>query len=96
MNKNETMLGIATYQFNDWNKLLKISDDRDYLEATWEEWNNNLHEYEELLRIKHTPFKEILINLDELVDYCNNQGLLINGESRSEFVARKLKELNLR
>lgn len=92
MARNETILGIATYQYNDWKEFLKISDDRDELESTWNEWNNNIHEYEELLRIKKKRFKEILINLGELKEFCNDRGLKINGESRSLFVTKKMQE----
>lgn len=96
MNKDETVLGIATYQINDWQELLKISDDRANLEETWDEWNDNIHKYEEHLRKNNKTFKEILINLEELKIFCKNNELLINGESRSHFVSEKLLELNLR
>lgn len=82
---NELVLGIATYQFNDWKELLSISEDSENLETTWDEWNNNIHKYEERLRKDHMPFKEILIELNELKDYCRKKGLQKNGESRSQF-----------
>lgn len=78
MTNNDPILGIALYQFNDWKELLKISDDRNNLETTWDEWNDNLHSYEELLRKQKIPFKEILVNLEDLKVFCTNRSLIIN------------------
>ncbi len=37
-------------RFEDWNKLLEISDDRNSLKSTRDEWNDSLHKFEDKLR----------------------------------------------
>lgn len=84
------VIGLATYRYNDWKRLLNISEDKEVLEDSWDEWNDNLHRYEEELRNKNIKFKEVLIDLDELIDFCEDEQININSESRSYFVADKL------
>ena len=92
--KNENnIVGIAIYRQEDWDRLLKISDDRDYLEDTWLEWNESVQRFEDTLRQKGIEYKEIIIDLDELIEYCKKRGFRINGESRSQFTAEKLRKL---
>jgi len=89
------LIGIAVYKIEDWKRLLEISEDTHNLEKTWSEWNENIHKLEDKLTNEGIKFKEILIDLNELQNYCNRQKLRINSESRAQFVLEKIKKSKL-
>jgi len=78
----------------DWERLRDISDDKEQLEDTWFEWNDGIHKLEDLFRQKGVVYEEILIDLDELIQYCRREELKIDAESRSRFTVKKLWELH--
>ena len=87
------IIGIAIYRPEDWERLLEISYDRDQLEDTWFEWNDSVHKFENDLQQRGIKYEKILIDLNELIEYCKRQGLRIDGRSRSRFTAVKLSRL---
>lgn len=94
MSKTDKVIGIATYNINDWKRLLELSDDREFLESTWEEWNDNFHIYSDELIKQNIQFKEILIDLDDLEKFCKLNKLKVDGNSRSQFTTYILMQLS--
>jgi len=92
--KEKNIVGIAIYSMEDWERLRKISDDKGQLEDTWLEWIYSFRRFEDDLRQRGIEYEDILIDLDELIEYCRIQGLRINSESRSRFTANKLRRLH--
>ena len=90
----KNIVGIAKYRTEDWERLQEISDDKDQLEDTWFEWKDSIHRFEDDLRQRGIDYEEIMIDLDELIEYCRRQGLKIDSESRSRFTADKLRRLH--
>lgn len=88
--KKKDVLAIATYKMQDWQRLREISDDKTELEDTWQEWHDSMLKSEDILRRKGIKYKEELIDLNELMEYCEKNRLKVNSESRSRFVAHKL------
>jgi hypothetical protein len=85
------VIGIAIYRPEDWRQFREISEDRNDLEATWLEWNDGINRFEDTLRKKHITCYKILVELDELLEYCRQEGVPVNGKSRAAFTAEKLK-----
>ncbi len=86
-------IGIGIYKKEDFQEILKLSEDRADMEESWEEWaENKLKAVRKLNAIDLYPI-DIIVTPKELVKYCRANGFKINGESRSKFVAFKVTEL---
>ncbi len=92
--ESATILGIAWYRREEWPHLLEIAADRDELEDTYGEWlhnaENRLHEMAEA---GINPMR-VFINVDELQNWCIDQGRPLDGSARAIFTAEKLRQLD--
>ena len=83
------MIKLAYYREEDWKRFIDVIDDRETMFDTWDEW------YKAFLHAKHGLMKEgfevirIVVDIDELIDYCISQGVRNDGKARSQFVANK-------
>jgi hypothetical protein len=87
-------IGVGEYRKMDYQEILNLSEDREDMEPTWEEWKANKNEA--LLNFHKIGLKtiDVIVTPLELVTYCRLNGLKINGESRAQFITDKLMELN--
>lgn len=86
---NNIIVRVATYSKAEYLELLALSDDRDQMDATWEEWTKSKNKTVKNLRKQGLRVEEVEVRLTELVLFCRERGLKINGKSRAMF-ARKL------
>lgn len=87
-----TVVGVAWYRPEQWEKLRKISLDRSDLEKTHAEWLAIVAE--KLLDFKQmgiTP-RPVEVDVDELAHWCKQHQRPVDAAARSEFVAVKLTE----
>jgi hypothetical protein len=87
--KQSLIYSLAVYRYEDWSKLLKISVDRQSLEETWEEWNDNIHKLEDDLLRRNVQYRKITVDIEELEHYCRKSGDPVNPGSRSAYAAWK-------
>lgn len=87
--KNPRQINIAHYREQDWDRFVRMVDDPDTLHETWEEWK--LAEIELKLSLESDGFlvREVMVNLDELDNFCKAQKVKNNGQSRSRFIQLK-------
>jgi hypothetical protein len=85
-------IGIAWYRPDQWEQLRKLSDDSDRLEGTYEEWLSYAEEQLAELRSRGCVVRRVDVDLDELLKWCTFKRLPLNGESRSQYVAEKLRQ----
>lgn len=80
---------MAAYRKKDWNRFLNMIDDRESMFDTWDEWNHSFQKKK--LDLIHQGFEiqEIVVNLDELLDYCRIEKLPNEGQTRARFVQTK-------
>jgi hypothetical protein len=83
-------LGVAIYLPDQWDRFLASAQDRDKLEATWQEWRDMLGESKRNMRAIGIEPIEVLVDVDELNKYCQEHGLPNVGGTRAEFVAERL------
>ena len=88
------VIGIGTYLKEDYDEILSISDDRDTLDQTWEDWKSNKERTKKRLESKGLKLADILVHPKKLVKFCRARGLKINGNSRSRFVSEKAMSSN--
>lgn len=89
-----TLVGIGKYIKEDYEEILKISSDRDNLDATWEEWKINQENVKKQIKLSGFKVIDIIVKPRELVSYCREKGMEINGQSRSNFISYKTGLLN--
>lgn len=87
MAEENTEFGLCWHQSSQWDRLREISDDRDEIEDTYEEWRRNASKVISDFESNGQPIKKGNINPEKLLLWCNEKGIPVNGEARSEYVA---------
>ena len=95
-NKQPVKAAIAWYKPNQWQRLREIAEDRDELEATHEEWEILAEKALKDFAAKGLPVTKITVDTEELLPWCNERGLKVNGKSRSQYAAWLLQEKDKR
>lgn len=82
-------VNLAYYRERDWDRLLSIVYDRESMHNTWHEWHQSFNKTKKELKLTGLTVNEFEVNLDELIKYCFENGMLIDGKARSQFVANR-------
>ena len=85
-------IGIACYQKDQWELFLKIADDRDKLEKTWDDWRGNVDRVIKNMKDLGKEVEEIEIDLDDLANYCKERNLPNTTKTRSRYIAYLLSK----
>jgi hypothetical protein len=86
-----SVVGIAWYRREQWNRLREISSDRDELEETYDEWVGNAVKALENLRAAGMDPVKVDVDSEDLLEWCRGKERPVNGQSRSSFVAEKVQ-----
>ncbi len=83
-------VGVAWYRADQWIRLREVSVDGEMIEEEFLDWlenaENQLQEYERA----GLPGQRVPVDVDELVKWCKDNGMVIDGNARSQFVSEKL------
>jgi hypothetical protein len=63
------------------------------LDDTWEDWNNQGKEIIALLEEKHIQHVQIPVDVDELNQYCKEQGIPNDSRARQDFLGVKHEQM---
>ena len=85
-------IGIACYKKDQWELFLKMADDRDKLEKTWEDWRCNVDRVIKNMKDLGKEVEEIEIDLDDLANYCKENNLQNTTKTRSRYIADSLSK----
>jgi hypothetical protein len=66
------------------------------LEKTWEEWNARTESLTQEMRARGMPRRRVVLDVDEINQYCKEHGLPNNGETRSKLAILKAEKEDLR
>ena len=83
-------IALAVFREEDWPRLREEADDADALEASWQEWERNLIATEDQLDRLGIKYREIVVDLDELADFCTEKRMANTAEARSVFAAERV------
>ena len=86
-----TVVGIAWYRPEQWQRLREISVDREDLEDTYREWVRNTERAIRELNRNGLQCVKVAVEVKELLNWCQNLNIPVNGEARSRFVSEKLQ-----
>jgi hypothetical protein len=80
---------LAYYRKKDWEKFIRIVDDRQSLHDNWNDWHRAFLKTKSHLISLGLEVTDIEIDLNELTDYCKLRGIKNDGKARSQFVHTK-------
>jgi hypothetical protein len=88
------VVGFAWYRPEQWQRIREISADADDLHESYLEWLRSAEERLKEIRSMGLRAEKVDVHSEELIAWCNERGLEINGEARSSYVAEKLSKLD--
>ncbi len=90
----QTNVAIAWYTEEEWRRLKKRAVDRDELDNSYAEWQQNATNAIEQFAQRGIEAIPVFIRVKELAAWCRKQGRAIDGQSRAEFAARRLRQID--
>lgn len=91
-NDDTKVMGVAWYSRDQWKHLCDIAEDRDQLEEAYKEWEDKAEKSVRVFKEKGIHAEKVYVDINELVDWCVENKYPVNSESRSTFVAYKIRD----
>lgn len=88
----KAVVAIGYYRREEWERFLACADDRDKLENTREEWLVSFNKAFTNARASGINPKKVIVNLDELIEFCTKHGKKNDAETRSRFIAELARQ----
>ncbi len=88
----DMVIGIGFYRREQWPLLLETSVDAHILGKTYDEWLDVLDSSIEKIRAHGIEPELIDVDVNELLVFCEKQGIKNNAETRSRFIRELVKE----
>jgi hypothetical protein len=86
-----TVVGVAWYRAEQWQRLREISADRKELEDSYQEWVRNVERAIKELNRNGIQSVKVAVEVEELLKWCQSRNKPVNGEARADFVSEKLQ-----
>ena len=86
-----TLVGVAWYRSDQWDRLKEVSEDRADLEETWEEWIRMAEKSLRDFRARGIQLGKVEVDVEELIQWCQSKQQPIHAASRAAFAAKKLQ-----
>ena len=88
------VVGFAWYRPEQWQRVREISADANDLHDSYLEWLQSAEERFQELRSSGLRVEKVDVHSEALLLWCNERGLEINGEARSQYVAERSSKLD--
>ncbi len=85
-------IAVAVYLPEQYARLLATVEDASDLEPTWQEWHNVYQETRQKMAALGMDLLEVTVDLDDLEQYCQEQGLKNTSGTRAQYAAHVLSE----
>jgi hypothetical protein len=92
--QNKMVVGFAWYRPEQWQRVRDISADADELEDSYEDWLRLAEGELKKLQSSDLRVEKVDIDSEQLILWCNEQGMEVNTQARSRYAAEKLSELD--
>lgn len=83
------VINLAYYRRKDWKRFIRMIDDRESMHDSWHAWYKDIEKTKQDLLALGFEVVEVEVDLDELKEYCEQQGIKNDGTARSQFVQNK-------
>jgi hypothetical protein len=88
---NAVVVGVAWLDREQWRQLCEVAVDRSKLDDTFEEWEANARRALANLRSVGVNAEPFEVRVSELLRWCAERKLPVDGTSRAEYVSFMLK-----
>jgi hypothetical protein len=85
-------IAVAVYRPEQYARLLATAEDASDLEPTWHEWHTVYQETRQKMAELGMDLIEVTVDLDDLENYCQEQGLRNTSGTRAQYAAHLLSE----
>ena len=85
------VVGFAWFDRKQWQRLTKTVEDRNELDATYEQWEQSALEAVRMIERQGQKVEMVHIEVESLVSWCMAKGLPVNGKSRAEYVTQLMQ-----
>ena len=85
------VVGFAWFDRKQWQRLTKAVEDRNELDATYEQWEQSALEAVRMIERQGQKVEMVHIEVESLVSWCMAKGLPVNGKSRAEYVTQLMQ-----
>ena len=85
------MIGIklAYYRKKDWKRFINLIDDPESMHDMWHNWQKAFEKTKRDLIAQGFEVIDIVVDINELIEYCKSRGIKNDGKARSQFVTDK-------
>jgi hypothetical protein len=80
-------IGIGWYTYEQWLRLIEVSADREKLDDSFAEWERNAASAVAALQSQGHSAHKIMVDVDQLVNWCQQRGRPVDAGARAEYVA---------
>jgi len=88
----QPVVGVAWYRKDQWDQLLSLSEDRASLEDTFGEWLIDARLTMLRLRREGLDVRQVDVDVNDLANWCKEQGVHVTASTRAGYVAEKLRK----
>jgi hypothetical protein len=92
LSTSRMLIAAAFYLPEQYGRLLATAEDASDLEPTWQEWHTVYQETREKMAELGMDLLEVTVDLDDLENYCQEQGLKNTSGTRAQYAAHVLSE----
>ena len=92
--QNKMVVGVAWYRPEQWQRVRDISTDADSLEDSYEAWLKLAEGELKKFQSSGLRVEKVDIDSEQLILWCNEQGMEVNTQARARYAAEKLSELD--
>lgn len=85
------VVGFAWFDRKQWQRLTEAVEDRNELDATYEQWQQSALEAVRMIERQGQKVEMVHIEIESLVSWCKAKGLPVNGQSRAEYVKQLMQ-----
>lgn len=85
--------GLCWIKPEQWQRLLEVAEDKASLESSWKEWEAKSLEMIEVFATRNIFIQKIEIDVEELINWCQNKDKPINSSTRAEYITELMLEL---
>jgi hypothetical protein len=85
------VVGLAWFDRKQWKRLTEVVEDRNELDATYEQWERSAVDAVRMLERQGQKVEKVHVEVESLVSWCKEKGLPVNGQSRAEYVTQIMR-----
>jgi hypothetical protein len=85
------VVGLAWFDRKQWKRLTEVVEDRNELDDTYEQWEKSALDAVRTIERQGQRVEKVHVEVESLLSWCNEKGLLVNGQSRAEYVTQIIR-----